>query len=32
MTEPIEIFFDFIPPFGWFAAECVGVSARAHTG
>ena len=30
MTEPIEFFFDFGSPFGWFSAERVGGLARSH--
>jgi 2-hydroxychromene-2-carboxylate isomerase len=30
MTKPIEFFFDFVSPFGWFAAEQIGGIARAH--
>ena len=30
MNKPIEFFFDFISPFGWFAAERIGGIARAH--
>ena len=24
MNKPIEFFFDFVSPFGWFAAERIG--------
>lgn len=30
MTKPVEFFFDFISPYGWFAAERIGGIARAH--
>jgi 2-hydroxychromene-2-carboxylate isomerase len=30
MTKPVEFFFDFISPFGWFAAERIGTIARSH--
>ena len=30
MNKPIEFFFDFISPFGWFAAERIGGIARTH--
>ena len=30
MNKPIEFFFDFISPYGWFAAERIGGIARAH--
>jgi hypothetical protein len=30
MNKPVEFFFDFISPFGWFAAERIGGIARAH--
>ena len=30
MNKPIEFFFDFISPYGWFAAERIGDIARAH--
>lgn len=30
MTTPVEFFFDFISPYGWFAAERIGGIARAH--
>ena len=30
MNKPIEFFFDFVSPFGWFAAERIGGIARAH--
>ena len=31
MTTPIEFFFDFISPYGWFAAERIGALAHSHT-
>jgi 2-hydroxychromene-2-carboxylate isomerase len=30
MNKPVEFFFDFISPYGWFAAERIGEIARAH--
>jgi 2-hydroxychromene-2-carboxylate isomerase len=30
MNKPVEFFFDFISPFGWFAAERIGGIVRAH--
>jgi 2-hydroxychromene-2-carboxylate isomerase len=30
MNKPIEFFFDFVSPYGWFAAERIGGIARAH--
>ena len=30
MNRPIEFFFDFVSPYGWFAAERIGGIARAH--
>jgi len=30
MNKTIEFFFDFVSPFGWFAAERIGGIARAH--
>ena len=30
MTKPIEFFFDFVSPFGWFAAERIGSIARTY--
>lgn len=30
MNRPIEFFFDFISPYGWFAAERVGELTRRH--
>jgi 2-hydroxychromene-2-carboxylate isomerase len=30
MNKPVEFFFDFISPYGWFAAERIGGIARAH--
>ncbi|MCL2429599.1 MAG: 2-hydroxychromene-2-carboxylate isomerase [Alphaproteobacteria bacterium] len=30
MSNTIEFFFDFVSPFGWFAAERIGGIARAH--
>jgi 2-hydroxychromene-2-carboxylate isomerase len=30
VTKPIEFFFDFVSPYGWFAAERIGALARAH--
>ena len=30
MTKPIEFFFDFVSPFGWFAAERIGGIARTY--
>jgi 2-hydroxychromene-2-carboxylate isomerase len=30
MTKPVEFFFDFISPYGWFAAERIGGIARTH--
>jgi 2-hydroxychromene-2-carboxylate isomerase len=30
MNKPVEFFFDFVSPFGWFAAERIGGIARTH--
>jgi len=30
MTRPIDFFFDFVSPYGWFAAERIGALARRH--
>jgi 2-hydroxychromene-2-carboxylate isomerase len=30
MNKDVEFFFDFISPFGWFAAERIGAIARTH--
>lgn len=30
MPGPIEFYFDFVSPFGWFGAERIGALARSH--
>ena len=30
MTKAVEFFFDFVSPYGWFAAERIGALARSH--